>query len=69
MREVFVAVCFLVLGSFLVGCQGNSSQSSGGSYDSATGGTVGYQAPNAMAQQIKMQEAMSRVTRSLTPRI
>ena len=64
MREVFVAVCFLVLASFSVGCQSNSTQSGGG----ADGSSVGYQAPNAMAQQIKMQEAMSRVTRSLTPR-
>ena len=69
MRKKLLLCCAVAFASVLVGCQGNSSQSSGGAYDSATGGTVGYQAPNAMAQQIKMQEAMSRVTRSLTPRI
>jgi len=66
MREVLTVIFSLAIAAVLVGCGGDSTQSGGSGYGGAEGSSVGYKAPSAMSKQMKMQEGMSRVTRSLT---
>ena len=58
MKKVLSLAAFALSLIALGGCATSSTDDTG---------TMGYENPDPLQQQVKMQEQMSRVTRTLTP--